>query len=95
MGVPVVSLMGRAAISRAGFSQASNLGLADELVAQNDDQFVNLAKTLSSNPKRLGDLRSTLRSRMKPSPLMDGKLFAKDFETIFHRVWAKYCAAAI
>jgi protein O-GlcNAc transferase len=95
MGVPVVSLMGRAAVSRAGFSQASNLGLANELVAENEEQFLTLAKTLGSDLHRLSELRSTLRSRMQQSPLMDGKRFARDMEAIFQQIWAKYCATAI
>jgi protein O-GlcNAc transferase len=91
MGVPVVSLMGQTVVSRAGFSQTSNLGLADELVAKSEDQFVEIAKKLSGDFNHLSQLRSTLRQRMEQSPLMDGKLFARGMETIFRDLWIRWC----
>jgi len=70
MGVPVVTLVGQTAVSRAGWSQLSNLGLTD-LAAHDAGRFVQVAAGLAANPGRLTELRSTLRQRMKASPLMD------------------------
>jgi protein O-GlcNAc transferase len=83
MGVPVVSLMGQTAVSRAGLSQMSNMGLADEFVATTENQFVEIATQWASDFSRLSQLRSTLRLRLQQSPLMNGKLFAKNVEAIY------------
>jgi protein O-GlcNAc transferase len=91
MGVPVVSLMGHTAVSRAGFSQMSNLGLTSELIAQSEEGFVELVKSLANNLHRLRELRSTLRQRMVESPLMNGPLFASHVETVYRQIWRQWC----
>jgi protein O-GlcNAc transferase len=91
MGVPVVSLMGKTVVSRAGFSQSSNLGLADELVAKTADQFVEITTLLAANPARLSELRRTLRHRMEKSPLMNSKAFARDVESAYRQMFRQWC----
>jgi predicted O-linked N-acetylglucosamine transferase (SPINDLY family) len=92
MGVPVVSLCGSTPISRAGFSQATNLGLADLLVANDENQFVDLAVSLSGDLDRLSRLRAELRQRLTASPLMNAPKFARDMEAVYRAVWQKYCS---
>jgi predicted O-linked N-acetylglucosamine transferase (SPINDLY family) len=92
MGVPVVSLAGRTAVSRAGLSILSNLGLP-ELVARDVDEYVRMATELAADLPRLADLRSSLRSRMQVSPLMDAKTFARGFEDACRRMWREHCRA--
>jgi predicted O-linked N-acetylglucosamine transferase (SPINDLY family) len=92
MGVPVVSLMGQTSVSRAGFSQAKNLGLAERLVGQSENEFLQLAKTLAADLPALGDLRAGLRARMEKSPLMDGKLFARDVEAVYRNLWTTWAS---
>jgi predicted O-linked N-acetylglucosamine transferase (SPINDLY family) len=91
MGVPVVSMEGRAAIARAGVSQNKNLGLADELVGRTEDEFVSLTLNLSGNLNRLSELRRTLRQRMTGSVLMDAPRFARNVEAVFRDIWRVYC----
>jgi predicted O-linked N-acetylglucosamine transferase (SPINDLY family) len=79
MGVPIVSLAGRTAVSRAGLSILSNLGLG-ELVARSQEPYVTIASDLANDLDRLAKLRSTLRGRMESSPLMDAPRFARNFE---------------
>ncbi|HZK81377.1 MAG TPA: tetratricopeptide repeat protein [Humisphaera sp.] len=86
MGVPVVTLAGPMAVSRAGLCQASNLGLS-ELAAQSSQQFVAIASELASDLARLGELRSTLRARMERSPLMDAPKFAASIEAAYRSMW--------
>ncbi|HEY7090833.1 MAG TPA: tetratricopeptide repeat protein [Tepidisphaeraceae bacterium] len=93
MGVPVVSLCGQTAVSRAGLSQATNLGLP-ELVASDPEGFVRIAVELARDRQRLSELRSTLRARVQKSPLMDGAKFARDVEAVYRSVWRRWCAAA-
>ena len=90
MGVPVVTLVGQTAVSRAGWCQLSNLGL-QELADATPDQFVKIAVELARDLPRLANLRSTLRQRMERSPLMGCTRFARDIETAYRRMWRKWC----
>ncbi len=86
MGVPVVTRFGESAVSRAGLSQLTNLGLT-ELVAADSHGFVDIAATLAADVGGLHTLRSSLRERLRASPLMDAPRFARAIESI-------YCAIA-
>jgi protein O-GlcNAc transferase len=93
MGAPVISLKGRTAVSRGGFSILSNVGLS-ELVANTVEEYVELAVGLAADRPRLIALRGSLRSRMLGSPLMDAPGFTRDFEAALRGMWRKWCAAA-
>jgi predicted O-linked N-acetylglucosamine transferase (SPINDLY family) len=86
MGVPVVSLVGKAPVGRAGWSQLSNLGLT-ELAAHAPDEYVAIAKSLAGDLDRLAALRSTLRQRLIESPLMDAPRFARAIEAAYRQMW--------
>jgi predicted O-linked N-acetylglucosamine transferase (SPINDLY family) len=90
MGVPTVSLCGTTAVSRAGFSQATNLGLT-EFVTNSPQQFVQIGLALAGDRARLRELRATLRSRLEASPLMDGKRFAGEIEKAYRDIWRRWC----
>ncbi len=87
MGVPVVTRVGQTCAGRAGFSQLFNLELI-ELAAESDEQFVKIARDLGQNLDRLAELRHTLRERLRYSPLMDGKRFARNMEAAYRRMWS-------
>ena len=91
MGVPVVSLAGDIAVSRGGLSILSNVGLS-ELVAQTPEEYVQIATELAQDMGRLAGLRSSLRERMKSSPLMDGPGFACNVEAAYRQMWQRWCA---
>jgi predicted O-linked N-acetylglucosamine transferase (SPINDLY family) len=86
MGVPVVTLAGQTPVSRAGWSQLSNLGLT-ELVAQNPDEYVGIATGIATDLPRLARLRQSLRPLMRQSPLMDAKGFARNIEAAYREMW--------
>jgi predicted O-linked N-acetylglucosamine transferase (SPINDLY family) len=90
LGVPVVSLAGPVAVSRAGLSHASNLGLA-EMVARTPAEFVQVATNLAKDLDRLSRLRGELRSRMTSSPLTDANRFARNVEEAYRSIWRKWC----
>jgi predicted O-linked N-acetylglucosamine transferase (SPINDLY family) len=94
MGVPVVTLIGQSAVSRAGWSILSNLGLT-ELAAATPDQFVQIAVGLASDLPRLRELRLTLRERMERSPLMDAPKFAGNIESAYRQMWRAWSETAI
>ena len=89
MGVPVITLIGRTSVGRAGFSQLSNLNLSD-LAAQTPEDFVAIATKLAHDLPRLTELRSSLRQRMLSSPLMDAPRFARDVESAYEQMWLKW-----
>ena len=90
MGVPVVTLVGPTPVSRAGWSQLSNLGLT-ELAATTPDEYVRIASALACDLPRLAALREGLRERMLRSPLMDGAQFARGLESAYRTMWRRWC----
>ena len=90
MGVPVVTLAGRTAVSRAGTTLLRNVGL-DDLVAHSAEQYVELAADLIRDAERLAELRRELRARLEASPVMDARLFARDFEAVLRTGWRAWC----
>jgi predicted O-linked N-acetylglucosamine transferase (SPINDLY family) len=93
MGVPVVSRLGATPVGRAGLSILANLGLAEQLLARTDDDFVRIATDLARDVDRLVQFRSTLRTRMKQSPLMDAPRFAKNVEQAYRQMWKQWCSS--
>lgn len=92
MGVPVVTLVGRTVVGRAGLSQLRNLGLP-ELVTRTPEQYVQIAAGLAADLELLQTLRASLRERMRRSPLMDGPGFARGVESAYRAMWRRWCGA--
>ena len=86
MGVPVLTLPGQTASSRAGLSILSNLGLSD-LIATDEKHFRKIAVALAENFHRRSDLRVTLRDRMMQSPVTNAPLFARNIESAYRRTF--------
>lgn len=79
MGVPVLTLAGRVHAGRVGASLLSQLGL-EEWIATSVDDYIARAVSAGQDPARLAVLRSTLRERMRTSPLCDAPGFTRRFE---------------
>ena len=90
MGVPVVTLAGRTAVSRAGTTLLCNVDL-DDLVARSAEQYIDLAAKLIRDAGRLAELRRDLRARLESSPIMDARQFARDFEAALKYGWRAWC----
>jgi predicted O-linked N-acetylglucosamine transferase (SPINDLY family) len=90
MGVPTLTLVGKTVVGRAGYSQLCNLGLS-ELAAQTPEQYLELAANWADDLERLQALRGSLRERMRQSPLMDGKRFARCVEQAYRHMWRRWC----
>jgi predicted O-linked N-acetylglucosamine transferase (SPINDLY family) len=93
MGVPVVTLAGRAHAGRVGVSLLNNVGLPD-LVARTREEYVQKAVDLAKNQGELVELRRTLRDRLVKSPIMDAPKFARNVEAAYRKMWRKWCAGA-
>jgi len=92
MGVPVVSLVGKTGIARAGLSILSNAGLPGLAVGTRDD-YVRTAVELASDLPALGALRERLRERLECSPLLSADGLARDVETALRVAWRNWCSA--
>lgn len=92
MGVPVITLVGERLAGRIGLTVLDHLGLPD-LAAGNPDDFGAIAARLAADPQRLARLRRDLRERMRRSPLCDGAVQARYFETAYRDIWRRWCTA--
>jgi predicted O-linked N-acetylglucosamine transferase (SPINDLY family) len=90
MGVPVITLVGKTVVGRAGLSQAMNLGMPD-LVTETPDAYVERAVELAGDLTRLAEIRAGLRARMEGSPLMDAPRFVRGLEDTYRAAWRTFC----
>lgn len=90
MGVPLVTLAGDRHASRVGVSILTNIGL-DAFVAENDDEYIEIAVALAQNRQALSGLRQTMRDRMLSSPLMDRRGMGLALGTALREMWHKHC----
>ncbi len=90
LGVPFVTLEGRASVGRLGASILQSVGLP-EWVANSEDDYVRIAVAMAANPTKLASLRSGLRATMESGPLMDELGFARKVEAAYRsmfELWA-------
>lgn len=90
MGVPVVTLAGPCGAARSASSLLAAIDL-HELVANTADDYVAIAIGLGQDRFRLGALRSSLRDRMKDSPICDPISFTRHFERQLEIAWSGSC----
>ncbi|MBS1723682.1 MAG: tetratricopeptide repeat protein [Armatimonadetes bacterium] len=78
MGVPVVSLTGDRYASRMSHSLMTAVGRG-EWSCETDEQFVDTAVSLASDPVALTQIRSSLRGEVEASPLCDHEAYTEAF----------------
>lgn len=93
MGVPVVSMRGRASHSRASQSILHAAKLED-LIAEDPDDFVKRAVALAGDVGRRRALRKELRATLEASALRDEVGYVRKFENVLRQMWRQRCAAA-
>lgn len=93
MGLPVISMIGHSACSRHSASLLRQVGLADWVV-ESEEAYVAKVKAILTAPEVLNSLRSSLRDRLKLSPLGHSVHFAGRFQAALRRIWATACAAS-
>lgn len=94
LGLPIVTLRGKAAIGTLGSSLLTQIGRT-EWIAETVDDYIRIACDLASDISALPDLRSSLRHEMRSSPVMDGVSFARDFENACRGMWEKWCSESL
>jgi len=90
MGVPVITLPGHTAVSRAGVSILEHLGLP-EFIARSSADYTALTSRLAADTGKLAGLRGSLRSRLLSSTLTDARLFTRSVESAFRNAWVVWC----
>ncbi|MFQ5508267.1 MAG: tetratricopeptide repeat protein [Leptospirillia bacterium] len=91
MGVPTISRIGDSFAGRMGASLLGAAGL-DEWVAHSDEEFVAIARRMAEDPERLGQLRASLRKKVRVSALCDGAGFTRRMEQAYRTLWQAWCA---
>ena len=79
MGVPIITWPQGRTVSRQTWAFSNQIGLS-ELAAQSAEDYVRIATELAGNRECLARLRSTLRQKMRTSPLMDVTGFTRQLE---------------
>lgn len=90
MGIPVVSLMGNRYASRVSASFLASAGL-DQLIAQDADAYRRIVDELVAQPEGIAAMRSSLRSRVRSSPLADVEGLVRRIESAFRSLWRQWC----
>ncbi|MEA2733789.1 MAG: hypothetical protein QOE14_240 [Humisphaera sp.] len=89
MGVPVITLAGETGVQRMGLSVLANVGL-NELVATTPQEYADVAIALAADRNRLAAMRSSVRERMRASPLLDAPRHARNLERLYREMWQKW-----
>jgi len=89
MGVPVLTLAGKAHISRVGMARMSVLELED-WIARDEDDYVNIAITKSRDVQGLAELRRTLRGRMLDSPITNAHRYVQHLELAYKQIYGRW-----
>ena len=90
--VPVLAFAGDRWVARTSASLLREAGLP-EFVASDQEGFVSQAVALAHDrdtPARLGELRCTMRDRLRTASVCDVAGFTRNMEAIYHRTWQRY-----
>jgi predicted O-linked N-acetylglucosamine transferase (SPINDLY family) len=92
MGVPVLTYSWPSLAGRGGVLMLSRVELQDKFVANNEQEFINLAKSWSENIHELQIIRHQLRSRMQHSTKCDPQNVARGLEKGLTMMWERFCS---
>jgi predicted O-linked N-acetylglucosamine transferase (SPINDLY family) len=90
MGVPVVTLAGRLAVSCCGATILSAVGLP---VSYSVEEYIQAAMFLVENIPKTPGIRRNVRQAMVASTLMDEKGLIRAVETAYRKMWIKWCGS--
>jgi predicted O-linked N-acetylglucosamine transferase (SPINDLY family) len=91
MGVPVVTLAGRLAVSCCGATILSAAGLP---VSYTVEEYIQTALFLVDNIPRTPEIRRRVRQAIVSSALMDEKGLIRAVESAYREMWMKWCRSS-
>jgi predicted O-linked N-acetylglucosamine transferase (SPINDLY family) len=89
MGVPVVTLAGETMVGRQSMSHIAAVGLR-ELIAENREEYLNIAVELARDLPKLSGLRAGLREKMTGT-ICDARRFTRHLESAMRKIWTSWC----
>jgi protein O-GlcNAc transferase len=89
MGVPVITLVGKMHCQRVSFSILKNIG-CEETIAQNEQEYLEIAMALAADTKRLESLRARIPGLIRNSILCQPERFTRQLESAYRSVWDEY-----
>ena len=92
MGNPFITYSNRPSVGKIGASILTTLG-HPEWIATSEEEYVEKAVALASDPQKLSTIRQNLRAEMEASPLMDQKGFVRELEGAYQAMWKKWCSS--
>lgn len=90
MGVPVLTLAGRQAVSRVGLSLMTQVGL-ETFVAECEADFIDNACRWAGDLAGLAQVRGALREKMHNAPFSKPASVIKELETAYRQMWSHWC----
>jgi hypothetical protein len=90
MGVPVITLAGGCHAHNVSCSLLSAVGLAEQWVARDVDQYVALAVKHAADVAALQQLRQGLRQQMLSSRMCDWQPFVAGLEDTYEAMWRQW-----
>jgi predicted O-linked N-acetylglucosamine transferase (SPINDLY family) len=89
MGLPMITLIGKAYQARMGASIVNALNLP-ELITHTPEEYESLAIELATNPDKLKTIKDKLAKNISTAPLYDTKLFTKNLESAYTQMYERY-----
>ena len=89
VGLPVLTLKGNSFVSRVATSLLSTIKL-DDLISKNLDEYENIANKIISDPDFFRKIKSKLNENIIKTPLYNSKLFTKNLELGFEKIFENY-----
>ena len=89
VGLPFLTLAGDTFTSRVGASMLNAIGLP-ELITHSENEYKNKAIELATNSILLKEIKKKLEINKLSKPLFDAKLFTKNVESAYKKIYKKY-----
>ena len=90
-GCPVISFADSGRHTRESGSVLSYLGLDEDTVADNLDDYTKFALNWAKDTDKRGEFRSKVRENILTSKHFDTKARAADLQAVFNTLWQKTC----
>ena len=89
VGLPFLTFVGNTFASRVGASMLNAIGLP-ELITHSENEYKNKAIELATNSILLKKIKKKLERNKLYKPLFDAKLFTKNVESAYKKIYKKY-----
>jgi predicted O-linked N-acetylglucosamine transferase (SPINDLY family) len=90
-GLPLLTCIGEAFPGRVAASLLNAIRLP-ELITSNQEQYVELAVTLATDPRQLANLRQKLADNRLTTPLFDTRRYTEHLESAFTTIYERHHA---